>query len=371
MAIRAQTLKFGAGFILAMAAATAASAEFRFENSSGGNTLLYGQIDPAFQIFDDGVSSTSTLVDNVHSNSRVGLLYTQPMGTSVFTFHFETALGLRPSSGVTQGFTPDASHFRRTNLRKVDFSLKTQTYGTFSIGQGSMATDGVAETDLSGTTLVNYVSVPDTAAAFRFRTSAGALSTKTIAGSFSDFDGGRRGRIRYDTPTFNGFTASISYGEEIVSKTADFTAAGIALRYSGNFGDYKIKAAVGYSEAKLAAGARLNDTIGSVSVLHASGFNVTFAAGNRKQSGSYQYAKLGYRGDWVRFGGTAVSVDFYRGNDRSSAGAKSTSYSLGLVQSFDDARIEGYLGLTNYKLSEVGTSYLEASSVLFGMRWKF
>lgn len=48
-------------------------AEMRYENATGGSALIYGQLNPAYQSFDDGVSSTDTLVDNGHSNSRVGL----------------------------------------------------------------------------------------------------------------------------------------------------------------------------------------------------------------------------------------------------------------------------------------------------------
>lgn len=371
MTTRAIRRGFGVGLIVAASAAQMAFADLRYENDSGGSTLLYGQFSPAYLHFDDGVSSTGTVVDNVHSNSRVGLLLTQPFGSNTLTFNFETALGLRPSSLVTQGHTPKGVNWSRGFIRKVDFGWRTQNAGTFSVGQGSMATDGVAEVDMSGTTLVNYVSVPDTAAAFRFRTTAGVLSTKTIAGSFSDFDGGRRLRLRYDTPSFNGFVLSASYGEEVLAKNANFKATGIALRYTGEFGDVKVKGAIGYSEAKLAAGGRLNDTIGSVSLLHSSGFNATFAAGNRKQTGNYYYGKLGYQHDWFSVGKTALSIDYYRGSDRSSVGSKSTSYSIGMVQSFDDARIEAYLGLTQYKLSETTASYLDASSVLFGMRWKY
>lgn len=371
MSIGVTTRRFGAGLLMAAGAAQMAAAELRYENGSGGSVLLYGQFNPAYQVFDDGVSKTKTIVDNAHSNSRVGLWVRQPFGTSTFTFNFETGLGLRPSSLVTQGAKAKAMDWRRTSLRKVDFSLRTESSGTFSFGQGSMAADGAAEVDMSGTTLVNYVSVPDTAAAFRFRNSDGTLSSKTIAGSYSDFDASRLFRIRYDTPSFSGFTLSASYGEQVLAKNVDFKSADIALRYKGEFGDIKMQGAIGHSHTELKNGGDVDSTVASFSLLHASGFNVTVASGKRNQNGHYYYGKLGYQGDWVKFGKTAVSIDYYRGVDRSSEGAKSTSYSLGVVQGFDDVGIEGYLGLTNYKLTETSASYLDASSMLFGMRWKF
>lgn len=356
---------------LAVSLAAPASAEMKFDNDGGGSVLLYGQLDPAYLSFDDGVSSTSEVVDNTNSNSRVGLWLRQPFGENVFSFNFETALGLRPSAGLSQNFTPKGVNWRRTNLRKVDFSLKTARAGTFSAGQGSMATDGVAEVDLSGTTVVTYVSVPDTAGGFRFRNSDGTLSSKFIAGSFSDFDGGRRGRIRYDSPTFSGFTVSASYGKEILATNVDFETRDVALRYANTFGDFKVKAAVGYARIELASGAVRKDTIGSVSLLHASGVNATIATGKRTSAGSYSYGKLGYRAKWFNVGQTNLSVDYYRGSDRTSAGSESTAVGFGAVQKFDKANIEAYLGYRTYELSETTASYLDASSVLFGARWKF
>jgi hypothetical protein len=346
-------------------------AQMKYENATGGSVLLYGQIDPGYLSFSDGVSTTGELVDNTNSNSRVGLWVRQQYGENLFTFNFETALGFRPSAGLSQGFTPKGLNWQRTNIRKADFALKTPRYGTFSAGQGSMATDGAAEVDLSGTSLVTYVSIPDTAGAFRFRTSAGVLSTRFIGGAFGDFDGGRLGRIRYDTPNFNGFTVSAAYGENILVSNVDFKTTDIALRYAGDAGDFKLKGAVGYKRVELAAGASLNDTIGSFSLLHASGFNATIAAGDRSTAGSYGYGKLGYRANWFGIGETALSVDYYRGSDRVSAGSTSTSYGLGAVQKFDKYRVEAYLGYRTYELTETAASYLDASSVLFGARLKF
>ncbi len=123
---------------LAAGLALPAAAEMKFDNDSGGSVLLYGQLDPAYLSFDDGVSRTGEVVDNTNSNSRVGLWYRQPMGENQFSFNFETALGLRPSAGMSQGRTPKWVNWQRTSLRKVDFALKTARYGTFFAGQGSM-----------------------------------------------------------------------------------------------------------------------------------------------------------------------------------------------------------------------------------------
>jgi hypothetical protein len=96
---------------LSLAAITAslavpASAEMKYENGSGGSAHFYGQLDPAYLSFDDGVSNTSELVDNSGSNSRVGFWLRQSYGENEFTFNFETALGFRPSIGLSQTNIP-------------------------------------------------------------------------------------------------------------------------------------------------------------------------------------------------------------------------------------------------------------------------
>ncbi|MEP1929895.1 MAG: hypothetical protein ABJJ37_01285, partial [Roseibium sp.] len=261
-------------------------------------------------------------------------------------------------------------NWQRTDIRKVDFSFKTANYGTFSAGQGNMATDGAAETDLSGTTLVNYSSVPDTAGSFEFRTSAGALSGITIGDNFSNFDGSRRGRVRYDSPTFSGFRVSAAWGKEILAENNDDEFMDVALRYANEFGKIKLAGAVGISRRD-SNGTDRDDTIGSISMLHDTGFNATLALGDREGAGDYRYGKVGYIGNWLSAGTTALSVDYYDGSDTISSGSSSESFGFGVVQRIDSVRLEVYLGYRTYELSETTQSYQDASSVLFGTRLKF
>lgn len=348
-----------------------AAAELRYDNPSGGHALFYGQFDLGHLSFDDGVSATGTLVDNTNSNSRVGFWLRQPVGSAEFSFNFETGLGFRPSARVSQTFTPDPVDWQRTDIRKVDFAWKTAGAGTFYLGQGSAANDSVADIDQSGTALVTYNSIGDTAGAFVFRTAAGALSARTIGGAFPSFDGGRMGRLRYDTPAFGGVSFSASWGEEVLAQSNDTTTAAAAIRYAGEAGGFRLRGAIGYAVTDLRNGTRRHDTAGSLSALHDSGFSVTLAAGNRQETGTYVYGKLGYLADWFAVGKTALSVDYYAGDDLVSAGSDTASLGIGAVQTFDQARIEAYLGYREYELSEIGTAYRDASSVLFGARWRF
>lgn len=349
-----------------------AAAELRWENASGGSVQIYGQFSPAWQSVDDGVASYDTIVDNGNSNSRAGIWVRQPLGEGTFAFNFETAFGFRQSFLVTQGFKPKGINWQRTSIRKVDFSWSSGNFGTIYLGQGSMSHDGAAEVDLSGTSLTGYNWIAGAAGAFRFRTAAGALTARTIAGAMPNFDGGRRGRIRYDTPEFSGFRFSVSYGEEVLAQASNLKSTSAALLYNGEAGDWRMRGALGYARVETGPGVDLHDTVGSFSAVHASGFNVTLAAGDRKESGAYGYGKLGYRGDWFGVGTTALSVDYYSGNDMTlAAGSSSSSVGIQIVQNFDQSGIEAYLGWREYSLSETATAYRDMSSVLIGARWKF
>src|SRR5262249_20883602 len=69
------------------------------------------------------------------------------------------------------------------------------------------------------------------------------LSTTTISNVFActDCNGLPLNSVRYDTPTFAGFSASASWGED------DFWD--VALRYAGEFSGFKLAAAAAYAES--------------------------------------------------------------------------------------------------------------------------
>lgn len=355
--------------LLALSAAPA-TAELKYSNATGGTVKFYGQFSPAYLSFDDGVASYGDLVDNEVSNSRVGLTLTQDLGSSVLAFDFQTALGFGQSSNFDQAGDPKFFDWSRTSLRKVDFSLKTKTAGKFSFGQGSMASDGVAQSDLSGTKVAMYNGLGTVAGKYQFRTTAGALSGVDIDDTFASFDSSRRGRVRYDSPSLNNLTFSVAYGTDILSTNNDDTYADAALRYKNEIGEAKISGSLGFAR-RTRDGTDRDDTFGSISALHSSGANVTFSAGSRKDDGKYSLIKVGYIGDWLPVGKTALAVDYYNGSDFVTDGSSSKSIGIGVVQKIDAANMEAYLIARSYEYADTTTSYQDASSVLFGTRWKF
>lgn len=357
---------------LSAALAAPAMAGPTYTSENGGTFTWYGQFNPTLQYFDDGESDSTRLLDNAASNSRLGFTITQPFGENTLKFNFETALSLRSTAGVNQNDQGDVTNWQRTDIRKIDLSYETARYGTFSVGQGSMAADGVTSMDLSGTGLGASVAVADTAGGYFFRDASGALSSIEIGDVFNTFDGSRRGRIRYDSPEFSGFSVSTSYGENILSEGSDTENYDIALNYSNSdLGDFTVKGALAVSWTDQSSGDH-RDTIASFAALHEpSGVSVALAAGDRDTGGDYGYVKVGYSTRLIEAGKTSFSIDYYDGSDLASTGDSAESFGVAAVQKIDRFNLEAYLAYREYAYSDTSTDYQDASAILAGARWKF
>ncbi|UWR21972.1 porin [Sulfitobacter sp. S190] len=331
---------------------------------------FYGQLNLGIINVDDGSDTETSFTDNDNSNSRFGLIFSQDLANGgQFRFHFETAVGFTGSSSITREDNDFDANYRRTELRKFEIIYDTPNIGRFSFGQGSIATDSVAEADLSGTSVIAYSSLQDQAGSQIFRGPDGSDSGVTVGNAFSAFDGGRRFRLRYDTPEYNGFVFSVSGGEEVLASGNDDEFYDAAITYNRDYGDYKVLGRVGYS-------IRDSDEellLGSTAVLHEpTGLSLHVAAG-RQQEGeaNYVYVKGGYQRDWFAVGRTFLSVDYYRGDDFDTIGSESTSYGIAAVQKLDAYNVELYASYRTFEY-EGGASAVDDIDVTFvGARWKF
>lgn len=331
---------------------------------------FYGQLNFGLFSVDDGTQSESFISDNDNSNTRIGAIWESGLSNGAkLKFHFESALGLTGSSSVTIDDNGLDFDWRRTELRKFEVVYSTPTLGSFSFGQGSTATDGNAEADFSGTSVITYSSVSDLAGSIAFRPLGGASSGIDIGDTFNTFDGARRFRVRYDTPDFSGFTLSASAGEEVLSEGNDDEFYDLGLRYARDYGDIKVDGRLGY--AWISGGDER--AIGSLAVLHTpTGLNAAISGG--QQSGDnedFVYVKLGYIQNWLPFGSTAISLDVYEGNDFAIAGSESASVGLGVVQRFDDQNLEVYAAYRTFEFEEATTAVEDIDVMVVGARWKF
>lgn len=353
-----------------------------------GTTLrLYGQIDKGVLRYDDGAETeTYAPIDNYNADTRAGLIYTRDFGAWRFQninevqyapFSTATASILAPSP------TSGDYAFTNANIRKLDFSLAHAGRGRFWLGQGSMATDGITEFDLSGTDVIAYSSVGDSASGQLLRLSAGPLADPgiTIGDAFSNYDGDRRVRVRYDTPALRGLAFAAAFGRDLLGDTPEDRERNLAdasLTYTRSREATKLQAGIGYSWQQDQA------TIwsGSVSALHSpTGLSLTLAAarhaGDDGIDGRYAYGKLGIKRDLVTWGATAVSIDRYAGDDifidEESGITRSTSNSWGVaaVQAIDRINTQIWITWRGYDYADDAASYDDGRAVFAGARFRF
>lgn len=362
-------LKAGAAMALA-ASASPATAEMEYSNDTGGSAKFYGQLSPTYLGFDDGEKSYGNLVDNSRSNSRVGLFLEQDLDTTTLKFNFEAALGAPQSSTFSQDFDP-VWEWEQTDLRRFEV-IWSGAFGTVSAGQGSMASDNTASVDLSQTIMASTVTISDAAGGYFLRETNGDLSSTTIGTVFKDFDGGRKARLRYDTPNFNGFTVAAAYGTDVLTEGNEAEYYDVGLFYSNEIGDLKLQGGAGYGWTEDDSETSESYS-GSFSILHIpTGLNGTFASGGADGGGQYTYVKAGWLADLWQVGRTSLSVDYYTGSDVGYDGTSSDAWGLQAVQKFDDLNLEAYLAYGAYKLDDdSGARYQDASSMLAGVRWQF
>jgi len=205
---------------------------------------VYGQINKGILWHD---------VQGIDGDGKFQVLDNQ-VSTSRFGFKGEAKLGAKTTAGYlmeigvndTEGAKGDVFEARHSA-----FYISSE-YGRVTIGRTSMATDGISQMSLANTDAavltLNLQPVPGMGWGF----------------SNLPFNGPRREILRYDTPLIQGFMASASISNE------DWWD--VALRYAGEFGDFRVAGGIGYrneDEGGIFGDAR-TVTTGSVSVMHIS-----------------------------------------------------------------------------------------------------
>ncbi|WP_041320126.1 porin [Hyphomicrobium denitrificans] len=202
--------------------------------------------------WDDGSDSNvyvtdlgSTLASHVKFTGQAQIL---PGWTAGYVLHLE-AIGsdsLTTSQDVADG--PNAvllSGSTATNgvstLQSFWF-IKSDQLGKVSVGKQSQASDNTAILVDGSGSLVPANWVPFDFFSFFVRRDNGALTNLAWAGAgtWGDVNGLPTNSVRYDSPTFGGFSVSASWGED------DFWD--VAARYAGEWHDFKVAVAAAYSQ---------------------------------------------------------------------------------------------------------------------------
>jgi len=262
--------------------------------------------------WDDGGESNvyvhdlgTTLASHVKFTGQATIL---PGWTAGYVLHLE-AVG--SDSLTTNQFTPDGPSVLTGTTNGVGtlqsfWFIKSDQLGKVSVGKQSQASDNTAIlVDGSGSLVpANWVSFDVNS--FFLRSSGGGLTDITMAAAggcvWGDCNGLPTNSVRYDSPTFGGFSVSASWGED------DFWD--VAARYAGEWGDFKVSGAVAYSES--------------------SEFN--FNSPNMAQAPGSQYLQVGLYAEHIPTGLFAYGAYGHLDIDDSSADANETFYVKGGIR---------------------------------------
>ena len=226
------------------------------------SVTLSGWVVKYAQWWDDGVEQNLYVGDKhttLSSHFQIsGSAQIAPGWSSGYTISVETRGG--GTVGDANQFNDNTSQFGGldiTSNMSVLLSymwIKSDKWGTINWGQLSQATDNVALLpDLSGTIIEANAVVFD-GANFFLRANGSAknsqgLSTLTWGGFVTCIEGGGgigadcngypQNGVRYDTPTFGGFSMSTGYAEDDVWD--------VAVKYAADWNSVKFSAAAGYT----------------------------------------------------------------------------------------------------------------------------
>lgn len=133
-------------------------------------------------------------------------------------------------------------------LRKSNWWLKSKTYGKLTVGLEGSSTYHLLD-DADGANTRNYsdAEAASVAQGAFFVNSNGAstgLRWSDVERGFNNGTPGQNGRrniVRYDSPEFGGFVASVSWGEDDLFDTS--------LTYKAEIHDFKLVGKVGYGES--------------------------------------------------------------------------------------------------------------------------
>lgn len=223
-----------------------------------------GHVNETLLWWDDGEEKNTYVVTNVNSRTRFRFVGDAKISAD-WSAGYLLEIGVRTAgSDLVNQFADDTTTTNGAlDLRHSAWWVENSKYGRLWVGLTSQATDGITEINLSN--VPGQLGGPDMsnfANSFFLRSSRGNLLAEQSVTSFPGIasirgltwgniapstgdawnagDGYRRNLVKYVSPTFWGFNASWSWGED------DFWDA--ALRYAGEFSSFRVAAGVGYQQ---------------------------------------------------------------------------------------------------------------------------
>jgi len=370
------TLKTSVAAAALFAVAPAISASLaQAGNWEGGNdngVVMSGQIVRSLLYIDDGENSQLFHVDGATSSTRIRWVITGQVTEALAVGGLVEADFMNSNDAGNAFFdrtntTDETNQDVTWNLRKSVISFKHKAMGTLSIGQDSVASDGGSTQTFVGKGFTDYNGgIADVA----FTNSAtGALTTVSIGDVTASYDAGRDDRVRYDTPKFQGFGASVSFID-------DGTWDG-QINYGGKFSGIEVKAAAQY-HAISANSTTVDANMGaSITAQHDSGLSAGFewaqedTNANQTFEGERWGVNVGYKASLTDLGTTAFWIGYHENADTFTQGDETTIFSGGIHQTLP-AGVDITISYHNYEYDDTtATNYDDVSMFMAGTRLQF
>lgn len=377
---------------LEASAATKGNSNVSFEVSGWINRMILA--------WDDGDSSDAYIVDNVASRSRIEFTGSAKIARG-------WSAGYILSVGLDDTASNDVDQFNSTGEEQIELRhsawwVRSNRFGTVSVGHTSTATDDIILHDVGGI-MPGAANISTIGGSFIVRhaddpeTGEDALIPRTTLDDFAagaSVDTLRRNVVRYDAPRFSGLWGNLdlsaAWGED------DFVDT--AANYSLNWNDWKIRSGIGYLHdttegSRVGIGTRDREEVkGSASILHIpSGMFATAAYVHREFHGNdpsdqavfgenttglvtpdgsnrpatdYLYTASGLRKRYTSLGDTSIYGEWARVDDAiaglNEAGLGEVTDSrlemvgAAICQNIDTAAMDVYLGFRHFSFDTQG-----------------
>jgi hypothetical protein len=300
---------------------------------------VYGQINKA-ELYAHAENEEEVYhVDNDNRSTRIGVKATaKPINKFTVGAHLEYEYESNANNKVGQEWsdTDDDDFADRTMEVFIECRFGKLSLGQ---GQGKFAFDDTTEVDLSGTAVVGAAKTQSMAGEVPFFDDGSPpLSTATVSAAFNHLNGfSRKNRIRYDSPSCNGFSLAVSS----------------------------------------ASGSKENQVSGCVSFLADNGLNLTMASGmledksSSREDANYYYGKIGYIAQLFDLGSTAFAIDYGRFEEIKENDDKGDTIGVLAIQKLKNWNTEVYFGYRHYELDRTGTDFDNINAFMSGLRIKF
>jgi hypothetical protein len=201
-----------------------------------------GFVNEAVMVWDDGVETNAYQVTNETARTRFRFVGNAKIDAN-WSAGYLLEIGVRGVNQATVNqLNDDGTNPNTLDVRHSAWWLQNKQLGRVWVGQTSNATDGITEINLANVGHFASVEFQNNVGGFFLRRADGVLTGTTINvltnGLANPGEGNRFNVVKYETPTFMGFIASASWGED--------DQWDVALRYAGEFNGIKIAAGIGY-----------------------------------------------------------------------------------------------------------------------------